>query len=218
MKKFRDRTEAGQILAQQLTHYKNNPHVLVLALPRGGVPVAYEIAAALHAPLDVFVVKKLGTPGYEELAMGAIAMGGALIFNEEILKNFNISKEVIQQTIKQKEQELKKAIETYRANRPLPQINNKIIILVDDGIATGATMQAAIKALYQQQPQKIVVAVPLAEVNTSKAIMRHVDEFVCPLQLENFMAVGNWYEDFSQVNDNEVYMLLQAANSQRGTS
>ncbi len=211
MEKFQDRQEAGKILAEQLKKYARNPDVIVLALPRGGVPVAYEIAVALSVPLDVFIVRKLGVPGHEELAMGAIAMGGTVVFNEEIVRDLDISKSAIDNVIQSEQQELKRREKTYRDDRPFPILAKKIIILVDDGIATGATMKAAIKALRQQNPAKIIMAVPVAEESTCKKMATLVDEVICPLKPTYFYAVGAWYEDFSQTTDAEVFEFLTAA-------
>nr|HAT8713107.1 phosphoribosyltransferase [Legionella jordanis] len=209
MEKFINRHEAGRILADQLKSFTNNPNVLVLALPRGGVPVAYEIAAALSAPLDVFIVRKLGVPAHEELAMGAIASGDTIIFNQEIIDALHISKKDIEETISIEKKELSRRESMYRNNSPYPSLRNKIIILVDDGIATGATMRAAIKALRKQQPSRLIMAVPVAAFSTYKEMSGLVDEIICPLQPLHFYAVGLWYEDFSQTTDTEVSELLE---------
>ncbi len=208
LEKFPDRYAAGHYLAQQLLEYKNNPDVIVLALPRGGVPVAYEVAIALSVPLDIFVVRKLGVPSQEELAFGAIAMDDNLVFNDEIVKNFNLSATQIEQIQKAEKLELQRRNIKYRGNKPLPKLNNKIIILVDDGIATGATMRVAIKALHQYKPTKIIVAVPVAASSTCEEIALLVNKIICPLQPKNFYAVGAWYENFSQTEDEEVASLL----------
>jgi predicted phosphoribosyltransferase len=205
---FRDRSEAGRLLATQLVTYANRPDVLVLALPRGGVPVAYEVARALKAPLDVFLVRKLGLPGHEELAMGAVATGGVRVLNDQIVRALRIPDYVIEAVAAQEQQELRRRERLYRGGRPSPDVRGRTVILVDDGLATGATMQAAIKALRQQQPARIVVAVPTASPETCEALRAEVDEVICAITPEPFHAVGLWYEDFSQTTDEEVRDLL----------
>jgi putative phosphoribosyl transferase len=208
---FQDRTDAGQRLAEKLTAYKNIHSVLVLALPRGGVPVALPIAHALNAPLDIFVVRKLGVPGHEELAMGAIASGGIMIINEIVYRSLPIS-ETQFRTITQRElQEIQRRERAYRGDRPLPRIEDRLIILVDDGLATGATMRVAVQALRQKHPTQIVVAVPVASDETCDEFRDEVDEIVCAVTPQPFVAVGLWYKDFSQTSDEEVRQLLQAA-------
>ncbi|MGE0517965.1 MAG: erythromycin esterase family protein [Candidatus Binatia bacterium] len=207
-KRFRDRTEAGRLLASKLAAYANRPDVLVLALPRGGVPVAYQVARALGAPLDVFVVRKLGVPGYEELAMGAVATGGARVLNDEVVQRLHIPDYLIDATAAREKQELARRERLYRGGRAAPDVRGRTVILVDDGLATGATMQAAIKALRQQQPARIVVAVPTAAPDTCEQLKSEVDEVVCGITPEPFHAVGRWYEDFSQTSDDEVRDLL----------
>lgn len=206
---YQNRQHAGQILADQLIVYANHPDVLVLALPRGGVPVAFEIAQALHAPLDVFIVRKLGVPGHSELAMGAMAMTGISIFNEDIIQDLKISKEAIQQVIEEEQQELKRRDIAYRGHQPFPIIKDKTIILVDDGIATGASMRAAIKALRTKHPARLIVAVPVADKLLSDTLAIEVDEFICPLRPSELNAVGAWYDNFSQTEDEEVRALLE---------
>ncbi|MDI9818381.1 MULTISPECIES: phosphoribosyltransferase [unclassified Legionella] len=208
MEKFINRNEAGRILADQLKSYANNPDVIVLGLPRGGVPVAYEIAKKLSAPLDIFTVRKLGVPGHEELAMGAIASGGTLTFNEEIIQALHVSQEKINQVIQTEEKELKRRELLYRGNQPYPNLQDKIVILVDDGIATGATMRAAISALRKLNPKRLIMAIPVAAFSTYQEMTDLVDEIVCPLQPLHFYAVGLWYDDFAQTSDNEVSNLL----------
>ncbi|WP_133128665.1 phosphoribosyltransferase [Legionella nagasakiensis] len=212
--KYRNRQEAGKVLASHLISYQKNPNAIALALPRGGVPVAYEVAAALSVPLDVFLVRKLGVPGHTELAMGAIATGGTVVFNESILQTLQISKESIQQVIESEKKELLRRESIYRGNKTLPSLQKKIIILIDDGIATGATTRAAIKALHKKHPEKIILAVPVAALSTYKEIAKEVDEFICPLKPVNFQAVGLWFEDFSQTSDDEVTHLLAKAQSE----
>ena len=211
MKKYFHRRHAGKALAKALIQYLNQKDVIVLALPRGGVPVAFEIASKLHVPLDIFIVRKLGVPGHNELAMGAIAMGGVTVFNAEIIKNFGIPPESIQKVIDIEHRELLRREMVYRGNYSFPQITNKKVILVDDGMATGATMRAAIKALRELKPAKIIVAVPLADRRLCQKIKLLIDDLVCPLQVANFDAVATWYEDFNQVEDDEVRTLMQQA-------
>ncbi|MDR3491144.1 MAG: phosphoribosyltransferase [Gammaproteobacteria bacterium] len=214
MEKYFDRTEAGKVLAEALKPYVKNANAIVLALPRGGVPVAYEIAKKLAIPLDVFIVRKLGVPEQEELAMGAIASGETVVFNNEIIKLLNISKADIDHVIQSEKRELKRRELAYRDDRPFPSLADKLIILVDDGIATGATMKAAIKALRLQKPASIIMAVPVAANATCEEIAGMVDGIVCPLRPINFYAVGAWYENFSQTSDDEVTELLAKANKE----
>lgn len=215
---FRDRTEAGQVLADKLASYANRPDVLVLALPRGGVPVAFEVARALHAPLDVFLVRKLGLPGQEELAMGAIATGGTRVLNEEVVDKLNIPDEVIDAVAIEEEQELHRRELDYRDGRPAPDVRGRIILLVDDGLATGSTMRAAVAALRQQEPKRIVVAVPVGAFQTCAELREEADEVVCALTPEAFYAVGMWYEDFTQTSDEEVRDLLARAAEEFATA
>lgn len=209
MDKYRDRVMAGQVLAKELMQYADRDDVLVLALPRGGVPVAFEIAQALHVPLDVFIVRKLGVPGHSELAMGAIATGDTTVFNEEIVEDLGISQQQIAMVMEEEKRELQRRELKYRGNHPAPAIQNKQIILVDDGIATGATMRAAIKAIRSFSPEKIIVAVPVADRKLCENMEPLVDELICPLRPSQFYAVGAWYEDFSQTEDEEVHALLK---------
>jgi erythromycin esterase-like protein/predicted phosphoribosyltransferase len=207
-KPFRNRREAGRLLAAKLAAYANRPDVLVLALPRGGVPVAYEVAGALGAPLDVFLVRKLGVPGHEELAMGAVATGGVRVLNDQVVGALRIPDYVIEAVAAQEQLELTRRERLYRGGRPPPDVHGRTVILVDDGLATGATMHAAIKALRQQQPARIVVAVPTASRQTCDELRAEVDEVICAITPEPFHAVGLWYEDFSQTTDEEVRDLL----------
>ena len=204
---FRDRRDAGRKLAAELRGYANRPDVLVLALPRGGVPVAYEVAQALGAPLDVFVVRKLGVPGYEELAMGAVA-GGARVLNRDIINGLSIPDYIIDAVTVQEQEELARRERRYRGGRAAPDVHGRTVILVDDGLATGATMQAAIEALRQLQPARIVVAVPTASAQACAEMRVKADEVICAITPEPFQAVGRWYEDFSQTTDEEVRELL----------
>lgn len=208
---YRDRFEAGQVLANQLMQYTNRPDVLVLALPRGGVPVGYEVAKTLHAPLDVFIVRKLGVPGHEELAMGAIATGGVRVLNEEVVHMLHIPERVIDAVTAREQQELERREQLYRDNRPPTDVQGRTIILIDDGLATGATMRAAIEALRMQHPARIVVAVPVAAPPTCVELGAEVDEILCARTPEPFFGVGYWYEDFSQTSDQEVHDLLAQA-------
>jgi erythromycin esterase-like protein/predicted phosphoribosyltransferase len=205
---FRNRNEAGRLLAKRLTAYANRPDVLVLALPRGGVPVAYEVARALGAPLDVFVVRKLGVPGHEELAMGAVATGGVRILNDQIVQRLRIPEYIIDAVAAREQPELVRRERLYRGGRPPPDVRGRTVILVDDGLATGATMRAAIMALRQLQPARIVVAIPTASPETCEELKAEVDEVVCAITPELFLAVGHWYEDFPRTTDEEVRDLL----------
>lgn len=210
-RRFTDRHDAGRQLAQRLTAYANRPDVLVLGLPRGGVPVAYEVALALNAPLDVFLVRKLGVPGHEELAMGAIASGGVRVLNDEVIEAWRIPESVIDAVAAEEQRELKRRERLYRGTRPAPEVRRKIVILVDDGLATGSTMRAAALALRSQQPAKIIAAVPVAAASTLDSLKDVVDETVSVLAPPDFYAVGLWYEDFSPTADDEVRTLLQRA-------
>src|SRR4030081_2938620 len=211
--RFRNRNEAGRLLAEKLTAYANRPDVLVLALPRGGVPVGYEVARALGAPLDGFVVRKLGGPGYEELAMGAVATGGVRVLNDQLVERLGIPEDMIDAVAARERQELARRERLYRGGRPPPDVRGRTVILVDDGLATGATMHAAIQALRQQNPARIVVAVPTASPETCEEIRARVDDVICGITPEPFDAVGRWYQDFSQTTDEEVGALL----ARRGT-
>jgi len=210
-RRFRDRTEAGRRLAERLTAYADRPDVLVLALPRGGVPVAYEVARALRAPLDVFLVRKLGVPGYEELAMGAVATGGVRVLNDQIVAGLRIPGHVIEAVAEAEQQELARRERVYRGDRPPPDVRHRTVILVDDGLATGATMQAAIKALRALPPARIVVAVPTGSPATCEQLKAQADDVICAITPEPFHAVGLWYEDFTQTTDEEVRDLLARA-------
>jgi putative phosphoribosyl transferase len=205
---FSDRAAAGQLLAQKLTHYKDQPEVVVLGLARGGMPVASEVAKKLHTSLDVFVVRKLGVPGQEELAMGATASGKVRVLNEPVIAALGISPATIEAVAAKEEAEIEQRERLYRGDRPSIAVENKKIILIDDGLATGSTMRAAVQALRRQHPASIIVAVPVAAVSTCEELQHEVDELVCLLTPENFFAVGQWYEDFSEVTDEEVQELL----------
>jgi predicted phosphoribosyltransferase len=208
---FRNRVDAGRQLAAQLHRYAGRPDVVVLALPRGGVPVGYEVARALGAALDIFVVRKLGVPGRQELAMGAIASGGVRVLNEDVLRELPISDEEVDAVAAQEQRELARREEAYRDGRPAADVRGKVVILVDDGLATGATMRAGVKALRKLRPGRIVVAVPVGARTTCADLEREADEVVCAHEPEPFFAVGLWYEDFAQTSDEEVRERLAQA-------
>jgi predicted phosphoribosyltransferase len=208
---FPNRRDAGRYLASKLAAYADRPNVVVLALPRGGVPVAFEVAQALHAPLDVFLVRKLGVPGHEELAMGAIASWGARVLNDDVVRALRIPRHVIEMVAARERRELDRQERKYRAGRPAPNVVGQTIILVDDGLATGSTMRAAIAALRQREPARIVVAVPVGAPETCAEFQQEADEAICAVSPEPFYAVGAWYQDFSQTTDEEVQILLDEA-------
>ncbi len=209
--RFHNRTEAGQELAARLMAYARRPDVLVLGLPRGGVAVAYEVARALQAPLDVLLVRKLGVPGQEELALGALASGGVRVLNERVVHELAIPASIIETATTNAEQELRRRERLYRGHRPAPQAQGRVIILVDDGVATGATMQAAIAVIRRQHPARLVVAIPVAPPPVCAEIQAGVDEMICLMTPEVFLGVGVWYEDFSQLTDRQVRSLLEHA-------
>ncbi len=216
---FADRRQAGKKLAAKLTRYANRPDVLVLALPRGGVPVAYEIALSLNAPLDVFVVRKLGVPDDEELAMGAIASGGVRVINADVMsRQSQFPKSVIDEVATREQKELERRERLYRRDQPMPAVQGRTVILTDDGLATGTTMRAAATALRQLKPLRIIVAVPVGAAETCEEFRTEVDEVVCAASPEPFMAVGAWYSEFSQTSDDEVRELLKQAASYRANS
>jgi len=214
--RFRDRVEAGRRLAADLTQYAHRPDVVVLALPRGGVPVAYEVARALGAPLDIFVVRKLGVPGQEEVAMGAIATGGVRVLNDVLVRSLGIPRDVIEAVTAREREELARRERLYRGNRPPVDVRRRTVILVDDGLATGATMVAAVRALRQRGPARIVVAVPIAAPETCDAMRAEVDDVVCATTPKPFHAVGVWYDDFTQTTDDEVRDLLARSGELAG--
>lgn len=213
--RFTDRIHAGRYLAENLMFFANRDDVVVLALPRGGVPVAFEVARALHAPLDVLIVRKLGVPGQEELAMGAVASGGVRYLNQDIIAGLNIPERAIQRVTEKEQRELQRRERDYRDNRPMPQLADRTVILVDDGIATGASMWAAVRALYEHEPAYIVVAVPVASRSICASLAEVVDEVICPNTPEPMQAVGVWYDDFSPTTDDEVRDLLERASSEQ---
>ena len=208
---FSNRAEAGQLLAEKLDKYAGREDVIVLGLPRGGVPVAYEVARRLGVPLDVFIVRKLGVPGFEELALGAIASGGVRVLNEDVVRALPNANELIESVTRRELAELARREQIYRDGRTAPDIGGRTVILVDDGLATGATMRAAVAALRQLGAAKIVVAVPVGAADTCREIEQEVDETVCAMAPEWFQAVGQFYEDFSQTSDDEVRELLARA-------
>jgi predicted phosphoribosyltransferase len=208
---FRDRHEAGRALATELKEYADRPDVLVLGLPRGGVPVAYEVAQALHAPLDIFLVRKLGVPGHRELAMGAIASGDVLVLNEDVVGALGIPDEVIDAVSEEEKRELQRRERNYRGDRPAPDVRGRTVILVDDGLATGSSMRAAVAALRQQGPARIVVAVPVGSPDVCEELREVADDAVCAYAPQPFYAVGMWYKDFTQTTDEEVRELLARA-------
>jgi predicted phosphoribosyltransferase len=211
--RFRDRHEAGRALAERLRSYAGRDDVIVLALPRGGVPVAVEVASALGAPLDVFLVRKLGVPGHEELAFGAIASGGLLVLDRDLIQQVGLSSAMIEQVIAREAAELERRERTYRGDRPPPDIRGRTVILVDDGLATGSTMTAAAAAVAQQEPARVIVAVPVAAADTCETLRRDADEVVCLMTPSPFQAVGTWYDDFRPVADDDVRRLLARATS-----
>ena len=215
---FRDRTEAGEYLATKLLSYKNRPDVLVLALPRGGVPVAFEVAEALGVPLDIFLVRKLGVPGHEELAMGAIATGGVRVLNEDVVDYLRIPEHIIDAIAAEELKELKRREVAYRGNRAQPDVKGKTVILIDDGLATGSTIRAAAQALRPQQPARIIVAVPVSAPQICDEYRIGVDEIICAVTPERFYGVGRWYLDFSQTTDEEVRDLLERARGEKEMS
>ncbi|MBX5492682.1 MAG: phosphoribosyltransferase [Chloroflexi bacterium] len=209
--RFRDRRDAGRALAVRLAPYRQRPDVLVLALPRGGVPVGYEVARALDVPLDVFSVRKLGVPGHEELAMGAVASGGVLVRNEDVIAGLGLSDSVVAAVAARETQELERRERLYRGGQPPRDVHGQTVILVDDGLATGATMRAAVEALRRRGAARIVVAVPVAPPETCAELRTEADEVICLVTPEPFFAVGLWYADFAQISDDEVRDLLAAS-------
>ena len=213
--RFGNRREAGQLLARQLNRYNDRADVIVLALPRGGVPVGYEVAQALNAPLDVFVVRKLGVPWQPELAMGAIAAKGVEVLHGDVVTAYNIPPHVIHAVAAREAQELDRRLRQYRGDRPFPDLHNRTVILVDDGLATGSTMRAAAGAVRKVGPTSIVVAVPVASSEACRQLSREADEVICLSTPPDFSAVGQWYDDFSQTSDEEVRELLSRETQRR---
>lgn len=212
---FKDRTAAGKRLAEQLATYADRPDLLVLALPRGGVPVAFEVAKALNADLDVILVRKLGMPGQQELAMGAIAWGGVRVLNEGVIRRSQISESALEEVAAKEQQELARREQLYRNNRPLYNVHDRVVILIDDGLATGATMRAAIQALRLQQPSQIIVAVPIAATITCQQLVAEADQMICVESIDRLSSIGYWYENFAQTSDAEVCRLLEQSSQLR---
>jgi putative phosphoribosyl transferase len=213
--RFRDRIHAGRRLAAELAPYAARHNLLVLALPRGGVPVGFEVAQELGAPLDVFLVRKLGVPGHEEFAMGAIASGGIRVLSVDVVRRLRIPASAIEAAAEREQRELERRERAFRGDRPEPEIRGRTVILVDDGLATGSTMRAAVEALGSQHPERLVVAVPVAAPETCDAFRPLVDDIVCAVTPEPFFAVGQWYHDFSQTTDAEVHDLLDRARERQ---
>jgi putative phosphoribosyl transferase len=210
---FIDRRHAGRVLAARLTKYAGRDDVIVLGLPRGGVPVAYEVASALSAPMDVFLVRKLGTPGHRELAMGAIASGGVRVLNEDVVHWYGISEPAIELIAREEQEELERRERAYRDDRPAPELTNKTVILIDDGLATGSTMRAAAQAVRAHRPARVVIAVPVGAPQTCADLAAVADEVMCARMPEPFSAVGQWYLNFDQTDDDEVRELLQKSTA-----
>ena len=216
IKIFKDRSDAGQFLAEKLVEYANQPDVVVLGLPRGGVPVAYEVARVLGAPLDVFVVRKLGVPGQPELAFGAIAGSDIRVLNRDVLSMIDLQQSTIEEVIAREQRELERREREYRGNLPPIDVQDRIVIVIDDGMATGSSMRAAVRALRQREPRQIVVAVPVGACQTCESFQQEVDTIaVCAITPEPFSAVGAWYADFRQVTDQEVSNLLERSRHKK---
>ena len=213
---FADRHAAGRELARHLGHFVDGGNIVVLGLPRGGVPVAYEIAREVNAPLDVFVVRKLGFPGHEEFAIGAIASGGVRVLNEQLTSWYELPDEVVETVTRKERAELERRERAYREGRPPLNVKGRVVILVDDGLATGSTMKAAVRAVRQLDPARVVVAVPVCAAETCEALTEIADEVVCPYSPEPFRAVGLWYQDFSETSDAEVTELLHSVETTPG--
>lgn len=209
---FHDRVDAGRALAAKLMHYAGRPDLIVLALPRGGVPVAFVVAAAIGAPLDVFLVRKVGVPGHEEFAMGAVATGGTTVLNEDAVQSLGVPSHVIEESLAAAFEELARREGLYRNDRPPPDVRHKTVILIDDGLATGSSMLAAVRAVRQLEPDRIVVAAPVAAPGPCEALRALADEVICAATPADFRAVGLWYEDFTQTTDEEVRQLLAVGN------
>lgn len=213
--RFQNRIEAGQLLAQKLEAYTGRPDTLVLALPRGGVPVAYEVATHLNLPLDIFIVRKLGLPGEKELAMGALASGGTRILNMELVREARVPDSLIDKVTAEEQQELERREQLYRNNRPALQVEGRTVILIDDGLATGTSMRVAVLALKRQQPPRLVIAVPVAPPDIYEDFRDLADEIVCAITPRHLYAIGMWYNDFSQTTDQEVCDLLEEAGRRK---
>jgi predicted phosphoribosyltransferase len=209
LNRFQDRREAGRALGRALSDHAHDPGLIVLALPRGGVPVGYEVARALEAPFDVLLVRKLGVPGHEELAMGALASGGVRFMNDDVVAALQLPEQEIERVARREQEELERRERLYRDDRPAPDVRGRTVILVDDGLATGASMQAAARAMYALGARRVIVAVPVAAAATCRQLERAVDEVVCLVTPEPFYAVGLWYDHFEQTTDEEVRALLE---------
>ena len=217
--RFQDRAQAGQFLARDLMPLRDSPELIVLALPRGGVPVGFEIARALHAPLEVFVVRKLGLPGQEELAMGAVASGGVRVLNPEVVSALGrFATEAIERVTRREQEEVRRREEQYRGARPFPELKGRTVILVDDGLATGATMRAAARAVRAREPARLIIAVPVAPESSCREMRAEADEVVCVLTPVSFFGVGQFYQDFSQTTDDEVRQLLARATAEEASA
>lgn len=214
---FRDRQDAGRVLAGFLQQFANRDDVVVLALPRGGVPIGFEVARALHAPLDVFIVRKLGMPGHEELGLGAIASGGTRVINEPLVREMGISSAILDAVARTELLELQRREQLFRQGRPALDVNGRTVILVDDGLATGATMMAAVRAVRQLNPSRVIVAVPVGSEAACEAFRPEADDVICGFVPRPFYAVGEWYEDFTQTTDDEVRALLDRAAERQFT-
>jgi predicted phosphoribosyltransferase len=214
LSRFQDRRDAGRQLGDALRPYKNRPDVLVLALPRGGVPVAYEVAKSLSCPLDVLVVRKLGVPGQEELAMGAVASGGILTLNADVLELMHITSEQIEAVIRREKRELERRERAYRGDRPPLDVHARIVLLIDDGLATGTTMRAAASALRQLGVKRLIVAIPVGSAQSCERLRRDVDQVICLIESEDLTAISLWYDDFRQTTDKEVEDLLDESVSE----
>jgi predicted phosphoribosyltransferase len=215
---YKDRRDAGRKLADNLTEYKQSDSVIVLAIPRGGVVLGYEIAVALNAPLDIVIPRKIGAPGNPELAIGAVTEDGARVLNEEIVSMFRISEDYLEEITEREIAEIQRRASVYREGGPPPNLEQKIVIIVDDGLATGATMKAAVKSARERKASKIVVAVPVAPPDTVKQLSKEADVIVCPVIYEPFYAIGQFYVDFDQVSDEEVVQLLRKARARSGNT
>jgi putative phosphoribosyl transferase len=215
---FRDRKQAGELLARKLTKYANREDVVVLAIPRGGVPVGFEVARALHAPLDVFIVRKLGVPWQEELAFGAVATGGVRVLDEQIMESLQLTPEQIEKVTERENKELERRERVYRGKRAALAVKGKLVLLVDDGIATGSSMLAGITALRQLEPAQIIIAIPVAPPTTCARLRKKADDLVCVSMPESFFAIGQFYENFQPTSDVEVCALVEEASASTARS
>lgn len=212
---FKDRGDAGKKLASALEHFSNHQETIIMALPRGGVPVAYEVSQKLHLPMDIFPVRKLGVPGYEELAMGALALDGQYYLNNDITSSFGISPKTIELTISKENKELSRRNQLYRHGMPFPVIKGKTVIIIDDGMATGATMRVAVESLRHAGARYIVAAIPVGSEDACLSLRQYTDELICLEQPSSFSSVGEWYQKFDQVSDEEVISIAERMTSQK---